>query len=187
MLKYKNMRIMALLIALIIGGLNKLNAKNIYDFQVETINGKEQKLQAYQGKVVLIVNTASKCGFTKQYAGLQKIYENYEKEGLVILGFPANNFMSQEPGSNEEIASFCQLNYGVSFPMFAKISVRGKNIHPLFKFLTDKDTNPKFGGKISWNFNKFLISRDGQIIDRFSSQTTPEDPKLIAAIEKALQ
>lgn len=187
MLKYKNMRIMALLIALIIGGLNKLNAKNIYDFQVETINGKEQKLQAYQGKVVLIVNTASKCGFTKQYAGLQKLYENYEKEGLVILGFPANNFMSQEPGSNEEIASFCQLNYGVSFPMFAKISVRGKNIHPLFKFLTDKDTNPKFGGKISWNFNKFLISRDGQIIDRFSSQTTPEDPKLIAAIEKALQ
>ncbi len=158
MLKYKNMRIMALLITLIIGGLNKLNAKNIYDFQVETINGKEQKLQAYQGKVVLIVNTASKCGFTKQYAGLQKIYENYEKEGLVILGFPANNFMSQEPGSNEEIASFCQLNYGVSFPMFAKISVRGKNIHPLFKFLTDKDTNPKFGGKISWNFNKFLIS-----------------------------
>jgi len=187
MLKYKNMRIMALLITLIIGGLNMLNAKNIYDFQVETINGKEQKLQAYQGKVVLIVNTASKCGFTKQYAGLQKLYENYEKEGLVILGFPANNFMSQEPGSNEEIASFCQLNYGVSFPMFAKISVRGKNIHPLFKFLTDKDTNPKFGGKISWNFNKFLISRDGQIIDRFSSQTTPEDPKLIAAIEKALQ
>ncbi len=176
-----------LLAGLTQGGFNMLEAKSVYDFQVETINGKQQKLEAYKGKVILIVNTASKCGFTKQYAGLQKLYETYEKDGLVILGFPANNFMHQEPGSNEEIASFCQINYGVSFPMFAKISVRGKNIHPLYKYLTDKNSNPQFGGKISWNFNKFLISRDGRIIDRFSSQTAPEDPKLIAAVEKALK
>lgn len=188
MLTFNKPKIVALLLlALAMGGLSMLDAKNIYDFQVETINGKQQSLDAYKGKVILIVNTASKCGFTKQYAGLQKLYETYEKDGLVILGFPANNFMRQEPGSNEEIASFCQINYGVSFPMFAKISVGGKNIHPLYKFLTDKKSNPQFGGKITWNFNKFLISRDGRIIDRFSSQTTPEDPKLLAAIQKALK
>lgn len=186
--KHKYILLMLLLLAVLkIGGFNMLEAKNIYDFQVETIGGKQQKLEAYKGKVILIVNTASKCGFTKQYAGLQKLYETYEKDGLVILGFPANNFLHQEPGSNEEIAGFCQINYGVSFPMFAKISVRGKDIHPLYKYLTDKNSNPQFGGKISWNFNKFLISREGKVINRFSSQTTPEDPKLLAAVQKALK
>ncbi len=183
----KKLSYIILTLLLTMGGYNMLEAKSIYDFEVETISGQPQKLDAYQGKVILIVNTASKCGFTKQYDGLQKLYETYQKDGLVILGFPANNFLHQEPGSNEEIAGFCRLNYGVSFPMFAKLSVRGKNIHPLYKYLTDKETNPQFGGKISWNFNKFLISRDGKIIDRFSSQTTPEDPKLVAAIQKALK
>jgi glutathione peroxidase len=164
-----------------------LSAKSIYDFKVKRIDGSEITLDAYRGKVLMIVNTASKCGFTSQYKDLQEIYDKYSDKGFVILGFPANNFMNQEPGSNDEIMQFCQLNYGVSFPMFEKISVKGKNIHPLYKFLTDKETNPKFNGSISWNFNKFLISKEGKIIDRFGSNTNPIDKKVLAAIEEALK
>jgi len=160
--------------------------KSIYDFQVIDIDGNEIKLNKYLGKVLLIVNTASKCGFTKQYEGLQKLYEKYQEQGLVILGFPANNFFRQEPGSNEEIKEFCQLNYGVTFPMFSKISVKGKDIHPLYEFLTSKKTNPQFGGKISWNFNKFLIDRKGNIAGRFGTRKSPEDKEIIAAIESLL-
>jgi glutathione peroxidase len=162
-------------------------ATSIYDFTMQSINGKEVKLESYKGKVLLIVNTASKCGFTKQYDGLQDLYKLYEKAGFVVLGFPANNFMNQEPGDNQEIANFCRLNYGVTFPMFEKISVAGKTIHPLYKFLTDKETNPQFKGRISWNFNKFLISKDGRIINRFGSATTPLDKEVISAIEEALK
>lgn len=157
--------------------------KSIYEISVTTIDGKDITLDAYKGKIVMIVNVASKCGFTKQYEQLQEIYEKYEKKGFVILGFPSNDFAGQEPGKDSEIKSFCQLNFGVSFPMFSKISVKGKDQHPLYKFLTgDKE----HGGKISWNFNKFLIGKDGSIINRFGTRTKPDSKKVIQAIEKAL-
>ena len=158
----------------------------IYGIEMETITGEPIKLSEYRGKVLLIVNTASKCGFTGQYAGLQKLYETYQDKGLVVLGFPSNDFLRQEPGTNEEIQSFCKLNYGVTFPLFGKISVKGKDRHPLYLYLTSKQSNPAFSGKISWNFNKFLISRDGQVIGRFGSRTKPDDEKLAAALQAAL-
>ena len=159
----------------------------IYDIPVEMMDGSQTNLEQYRGKVMLIVNTASKCGFTKQYDGLQKLWEQYREQGLVVLGFPANNFMNQEPGDNAQIAEFCRLNFGVNFPLFAKISVRGKDIHPLFAFLTDKKLHPETGGKVSWNFNKFLVSREGQLIGRFGSRTEPDDKELVDAIEQALK
>ena len=162
------------------------NMNSIYDFKMVNIQGDTLQLNEYAGKVILIVNTASKCGFTYQYEGLEKLYETYKERGLVILGFPANNFLKQEPGTDEEIAAFCSINYGVTFPMFSKISVRGKDIHPLFQYLTSKETNPEFGGKISWNFNKFLISKEGKIINRFGSKDKPESEKIIEAIERTL-
>lgn len=158
----------------------------IYDIEVQTIDGETIKLEQYKGKVLLIVNTASKCGFTGQYDGLQKLYETYSKDGLVILGFPSNDFMNQEPGGNDEIASFCKINYGVTFPLFEKVSVKGDAQHPLYRYLCSKQTNPEFDGKISWNFNKFLISSDGKVINRFGSRTKPDDKKLVAAIQEAL-
>ena len=158
----------------------------ILDFEMESISGETIDLRKFAGKVVLIVNVASKCGFTKQYDALQKLYEKYQADGLEILGFPSNDFLSQEPGSNAEIAEFCRLHFGVSFPLFAKIQVKGKKISPLYKFLTDKSTNPDFGGKITWNFNKFLIDRSGEIRARFNSRTTPDDPKLLSALQAAL-
>jgi len=160
---------------------------NVYDFTVQDIDGKDVGLSAYKGKVLLVVNVASKCGFTGQYAGLEKLYRTYRERGLVVLGFPANDFLRQEPGTEAEIKSFCTMTYGVTFPMFAKISVKGGGIHPLYKFLTGKETNPNFSGAISWNFNKFLVGRDGAVAGRFGSRTTPEDPDLVAAIEKALK
>lgn len=160
--------------------------KHFYDFTVKDIMGNEVKLDTFKGKVILVVNVASKCGFTPQYEGLQQIYEKYQDQGFVILGFPANNFMGQEPGTNQEIKQFCTINYGVTFPLFTKISVRGKDIHPLYSFLTDKQTNPKFAGKITWNFNKFLLNRKGECINRFASKVKPQDPQLIEALEKAL-
>ena len=160
---------------------------NIYDFTVQDIDGKDVTLSAFKGKVLLIVNVASKCGFTGQYAGLEQLYSTYTNRGFVVLGFPANDFLGQEPGTEAEIKSFCTLTYGVTFPMFAKISVKGKAIHPLYTFLTSKETNPDFGGSISWNFNKFLIGRDGAIIGRFGTRTKPDDKKLIAAVEQALK
>ena len=160
---------------------------NIYDFTMRDIDGKDVSLSAFKGKVLLIVNVASKCGFTGQYEGLEKLYSTYTNSGFVVLGFPANDFLGQEPGTEAEIKSFCTLTYGVAFPMFAKISVKGKDIHPLYAFLTSKETNPNFGGAISWNFNKFLIGRDGAIVGPFGSRTKPDDKELIAAVEKALK
>lgn len=160
---------------------------NVYDFTMRDIDGKEQSLSAYKGQVLLIVNVASKCGFTGQYEGLEKLYSTYTNRGFVVLGFPANDFLWQEPGTEAEIKSFCTLTYGVDFPMFAKISVKGKDIHPLYAFLTSTETNPNFGGAISWNFNKFLIGRNGAIVGRFGSRTKPDDKELVAAVEKALK
>jgi len=131
-------------IIILIGGISMLTATSIYDINLKRIDGQEIKLETYKGKVLLIVNTASKCGFTKQYDGLQELYTRYEKEGFVVLGFPANNFLNQEPGENKEIENFCRLNYGVSFPMFEKISVAGKSIHPLYQYLTDKKNESGF-------------------------------------------
>lgn len=166
--------------------LKEVPVKEFYDITANTITGETITFSKYKGKVLLIVNTASKCGFTYQYDGLQKLHETYQEKGLVILGFPSNNFLSQEPGTNEEIQTFCRLNYGVTFPMFEKISVKGENQHPLYAYLTSKKTNPEFGGRISWNFNKFLISRNGEVVDRFGSRIKPQDEKLIEAIETEL-
>ncbi|MCL1073602.1 glutathione peroxidase [Shewanella dokdonensis] len=153
---------------------------SIYDFEVTDITGNTVNLSRYKGKVLLIVNTASKCGFTPQYAGLEQLYQTYAAQGLVILGFPCNQFGSQEPGSNEQINQFCQLNYGVSFPMFAKVAVNGPDTHPLYQWL--KQQAPGFLGSqaIKWNFSKFLITRDGKVAGRFAPTTKP------AAIETQL-
>lgn len=175
------------LIALLWGDKSMPTPQSIYDIEVTDIMGLPRQLSQYKGKVIMIVNTASKCGFTKQYADLQKLWETYEKDGLVILGFPANNFMNQEPGTDTEIQNFCQINYGVSFPMFSKISVKGKDIHPLFAYLTDKKAGHEHGGAISWNFTKFLISKDGLVIDRFAPTVSPSSDKVIQAIEAALR
>ncbi len=160
---------------------------SLYSFTVTDIDGNEVPLARYQGSVLLIVNVASKCGFTPQYEALQKLYDTYKDSGLVVLGFPANNFFRQEPGDEATIKSFCTLTYGVTFPMFSKLSVKGKDQHPLYTYLTGKKTNPEFSGAISWNFNKFLISREGRIIGRFGSRTKPDDPRVIEAIRAALK
>lgn len=161
--------------------------ESIHDFTMQSIDGDNINLGAYKGKVLLIVNVASKCGFTGQYEGLQKLYETYNEQGFEILGFPANNFLGQEPGKNEEIKQFCSMNYGVTFPMFAKISVKGKDMHPLYAYLTDKKSDAGFGGGITWNFNKFLISRDGKVINRFGTRVAPLDEKITQAVEEALK
>ena len=155
----------------------------IYQFTVKTIDGKDQPLADFKDKTLLIVNTASKCGFTPQYADLEKIYEQYRGRGFTILAFPANNFMHQEPGSDEEIKKFCDLRFKVKFPLFSKISVKGKDIHPLYAYLTSQ---PGVEGAISWNFNKFLVAPGGQIVERFGSRVKPTDEKVIQAIEKVL-
>ena len=163
------------------------NMISIYDFKVADIDGNDVNLADYKGKVLLIVNVASKCGFTPQYKGLENIYRQYKDKGFEILAFPSNDFMGQEPGTNEQIKSFCQLNYQVSFPLFSKISVKGRDIHPLYKFLTEKSTDPKFAGGITWNFNKFLIDRKGNIINRFDSRAEPQSPEVTKTIEDALK
>jgi glutathione peroxidase len=168
-------------------GANNMAEKSVLDFTLKNIEGKETKLSDYRGKVLLLVNVASQCGYTPQYEGLQAMYAKYRDQGLVVLGFPANNFGGQEPGTNEEIKQFCTLKYKVSFPMFAKISVKGGDIHPLYKFLTSKETDPEFGGDISWNFNKFLVDRSGKVIARFETKEKPEGEKVTQAIEKALK
>jgi glutathione peroxidase len=160
---------------------------SIYDFTLKDIDHKEVNLGQYRGKVVLVVNVASRCGYTPQYEGLQKVYLKYKDRGFVILGFPANNFMSQEPGTDEEIKTFCSTKYNVTFPIFSKISVKGDDIHPLYRFLTSKETNPEFAGDIKWNFSKFLLDRNGKIIARFEPKVTPESDTVIQAIEKSLE
>ena len=156
-------------------------ASSVHEFTLNSIDGKPAPLSAYQGKVVLIVNVASRCGFTPQYAGLEALYEKYKDRGFVILGFPANNFGGQEPGTNEEIKTFCSSKYNVTFPMYSKISVKGEDKAPLYQFLTAT------GGEIQWNFTKFLVDKNGKVVARFEPKVTPESPDVAGAIEKALR
>ncbi|HQX56353.1 MAG TPA: glutathione peroxidase [Pyrinomonadaceae bacterium] len=159
---------------------------SVYDFTMRDIDGENVNLGIYKGKVVMIVNVASKCGYTPQYEGLQALYEKNKGSGLVILGFPANNFLSQEPGTEAEIKEFCSTKYKVTFPMFAKISVKGEDQHPLYTYLTNKISDPEFAGDISWNFNKFLIDRHGKVVARFGSKDTPDGEAITSAVAKYL-
>lgn len=160
--------------------------KGMYEFTMKDIDGNDVSLEKYKGNVVMLVNVASRCGLTPQYEGLQAIYDKYKDRGFTVLGFPANNFMSQEPGTEAEIKEFCSLNYNVGFPMFSKISVKGTDQHPLYRFLTHPETNPGFDGDITWNFEKFLADREGKIIARFSPRTVPTDAEVIEKLEAAL-
>lgn len=155
----------------------------VYDFFAKTITGEEKSLKEYEGKVLVIVNTASKCGFTPQYKELQALYEKYNNQGFEILGFPCNQFMKQEPGTEKDIQEFCQVNYGVTFPMFSKVDVKGKNAHPLFQYLT-KHTSGVLSSEVKWNFTKFLINKSGEVVERFAPATKLE--KMVAEIETLL-
>jgi glutathione peroxidase len=156
------------------------------DFVVKDIDGKDVNLSAYRGKVVMIVNVASKCGFTPQYTALEALFKKYADQGFVIIGFPADNFGHQEPGSDSEIKTFCTSKFDVTFPMMSKISVKGDDQAPLYKFLTEQATAGQFKGTIAWNFTKFIIDRNGNIIGRFASATTPNDPAVVTLVEKAI-
>ena len=156
----------------------------IYDIPLKKINGEEVNLEQYKGKVLLIVNTASKCGFTPQFEGLEKLYKKYEDKGLVILGFPSNQFLHQDPGSNDEISEFCSLNYGVTFPMFAKIDVNGADTHPLYATLKKSAKGLMGSEKVKWNFTKFLVNKEGQVVKRFPPTTEPS--KLAPIIQNLL-
>jgi glutathione peroxidase len=177
------MKIFACLAALVILPA-LLHAGSIYDIAVKDIDGKDTSLATYKGKVVLIVNVASKCGFTPQYKSLEAVYLKYKEQGFVVLGFPCNQFGGQEPGTNEEIKLFCTSKYDVTFPLFDKIEVNGANRHPLYVALAGV-TSP-FPGDIKWNFNKFLLGKDGKILNRFDSKVTPDSPEAMTAIEAAL-
>ncbi|MEZ5306841.1 MAG: glutathione peroxidase [Pyrinomonadaceae bacterium] len=194
-----NKIVMVFLVVLVAGGfaafvimnpvasnVTSASTATFYEYDVLDIEGNTVNLGTYKNKVVMIVNTASKCGYTPQYEGLQKIYDKYKDRGFVILGFPANNFNGQEPGTNEEIKEFCTLKYKVTFPMFAKISVKGEDQAPLYKFLTSKDAVGDKAGDITWNFNKFLAGHKGNVVARFDSKATPESEEVTSAIEKAL-
>lgn len=160
--------------------------KSVLDFKARDIDGKDVKLKKYKGNVLLVVNVASKCGYTPQYEGLQATYTKFKDKGFYVLGFPANNFGGQEPGTETEIKEFCTSKYGVTFPLFAKISVKGDDQDPLYTFLTSKETDPNFAGDITWNFNKFLVDRHGKVVARFTSKDKPDSEKVTAAIEKYL-
>jgi glutathione peroxidase len=158
----------------------------VLSYTMKSLSGKDVDLGQYRGKVLLIVNTASKCGYTPQYAGLEKLHEKYADKGLAVLGFPCNDFGAQEPGTAEEISTFCTEHYGVKFDMFSKIDVKGPDQHPLYKYLTGPDANKPFPGVVKWNFEKFLVSRDGTIVARYLSKITPESPEVVSAIEAEL-
>lgn len=163
---------------------NNTDNQTIYQFTVEDINGKPFALADLKGKKVMIVNTASKCGLTPQYKELEALYKQYKDKDFIIIGFPANNFLGQEPGSNEQIASFCSINYGVTFPMMSKISVKGKNMHPLYQFLTQKSKNGVEDSKVQWNFQKYLIGRDGKLEKVIDPKTLPSSDEVKQWIEK---
>ncbi|MCF8235331.1 MAG: glutathione peroxidase [Bacteroidales bacterium] len=158
--------------------------KNFHNFIVEDISGNDYDLSQLQGKKVLVVNTASKCGLTPQYEDLQSLYEKYKEQDFMIVGFPANNFMNQEPGTDDEIAEFCQANYGISFPMMSKISVKGDDMHPLYLWLTSKDQNGVLDAEVSWNFQKFMIDEEGNLVGYADPKTKPFDEKIVDWIEK---
>jgi glutathione peroxidase len=160
---------------------------SIYDLELPRLNGEPEPLSAYRGKVVLAVNVASKCGFTPQYAGLQALYEKYADRGLTVLGFPCNQFFHQEPGSAEQIQQFCSQKYAVTFPLFAKLDVKGAQQSPLYALLTETPDDAGNAGNVKWNFEKFLVDREGHTVRRFRSKVTPDDPKLVEAIEELLK
>ena len=165
------------------------NVAPVLDHTMKSLTGKDVDLSKYQGKVILMVNVASRCGYTPQYTGLQQLHDKYAEQGFAVLGFPCNQFGKQEPGTADQIATFCQDNYGVEFDMFSKVDVnsgKGAEQCDLYKFLTSEETNPKFSGPVKWNFEKFLIGRDGQVIARFPSKIKPEGPEMTKAIEEAL-
>ncbi len=167
-------------------GKTEAKQESALDFTMKSIDGKDIPLSKYKGKVVMIVNVASKCGLTPQYEQLEALHEKYSGKGLAILGFPANNFKSQEPGTNEEIKTFCSAKYNVKFDLFAKISVLGEDKAPLYQYLTSTERNDTYGGEIQWNFTKFLLNRKGEVMARFEPKTKPDDPEVIKAIEEAL-
>jgi glutathione peroxidase len=173
-----------LLLVLLLGTLTMTRAESIYDVSVKDIDGKATTLASYKGRVLLIVNVASECGFTPQYTGLEATYKKYEAQGLTVLGFPCNQFGGQEPGSNAEIKKFCSTEFHVTFPMFEKIDVNGAHRHPLYVLLAGEQS--PFPGNIGWNFTKFLVGRDGKILQRFDSKAAPESPAVVGAIEAAL-
>ncbi len=175
----RNILVSGLLIMIMV----TVNAQTtFYDFTVKDISGKDYPLSQFKGKKVLVVNTASKCGLTPQYEGLQELYEKYGGDDFMIVGFPANNFLKQEPGSNEEIATFCSINYGVSFPMMSKVSVKGDDQHPLYKWLTSKSDNGLENSKVTWNFQKYMIDEEGQLVGHFSPKTKPDNEELVSWI-----
>jgi glutathione peroxidase len=161
-------------------------AHSIYDFTMKSIDGQPVSLKSYSGKVVLLVNVASRCGFTPQYTGLEALYEKYKDRGFVIVGIPANNFGQQEPGTNDEIKKFCSSKYSVTFPMMSKVSVLGEDETPLYRFLTDKSANPQIAGDIKWNFTKFLFDRNGKPVARFEPAVKPDSPEVQTAVEAVL-
>lgn len=174
-------------LALAIGALSMtVTAEDALNFKAKSIDGESVDLSDYKGKVVLVVNTASQCGLTPHYAGLQELYASHKDKGLVVLGFPCNQFGSQEPGSEAEIKQFCSTNYKVTFPMFSKIEVNGEGADPFYKYLTSKDVDPAGKGSVKWNFEKFLIDREGQLVNRFAPRTSPDDAELVKAIESEL-
>lgn len=162
-------------------------ASSIHDFTMTTIDGQPYAMGSLKGKAVLVVNVASRCGYTPQYAGLQSLYAKYKDRGLVIVGVPANNFGGQEPGSNEEIKTFCSRNYNVTFPMLAKVSVKGADQSPLYAYLTSDSAGKNTAGEVRWNFTKFLVGKDGKPVQRFEPGVNPDSPELAMAIEKALE
>lgn len=176
----------SLAVMLTLGAQPTTRPASVLDFTVNDIGGKPVELSRYKGDVLLIVNVASKCGYTPQYADLQKLYDTYKDKGLRILAFPANDFRQQDPGSNEQIKQFCTSKYNVTFDLFAKIVVKGKDQAPLYQFLTDEKANAPYGGEIQWNFTKFLVGRDGKVVGRFEPKIKPSDAKVVKAIETEL-
>jgi glutathione peroxidase len=160
--------------------------KSIHEVELPRLNGKPESLAAYSGQVVIAVNVASRCGFTPQYTGLQALQDRYADRGFTVLGFPCNQFFHQEPGTAEQIQEFCSLNYGVTFPLFAKLDVKGEGQHPLYSILSESPDDFGKAGNVTWNFEKFLVGRDGHVVRRFRSKVTPEDPRLVEAVESLL-
>jgi glutathione peroxidase len=177
----------ALLVALLAMAGMALGASSVHEFSMKSLDGKQVPLANFKGKVMLVVNVASQCGYTYQYEGLQALYVKYKDRGLILTGFPANNFGAQEPGTDAEIGAFCRSKFGVTFPMFSKISVKGADQAPLYRFLTDQKANPKTGGEIQWNFTKFLVDRNGKVIQRFEPEVEPLSKEIEAAVEAALK
>jgi glutathione peroxidase len=184
-LRNGSIRTFAVLVMVIIMAGSVFAASNIYDFTLPSIDGKPMPLADFKGKVVLVVNVASRCGYTPQYSALEALYEKYKDQGFVIVGFPANNFGGQEPGSNEEIKTFCSRKYNVTFPLYSKVSVKGDDQTPIYQYLT-KQTGPSIAGEIKWNFTKFLVDRNGQVVQRFESAVTPDSKEVVSAVESQL-